>query len=403
MIDENHIYTLSSDIEFSKFNEKEYLLHNSRLNKYTKINEKYYHLLNLVDGKKTISEIQKEYQKKNNTSLLNSQIIILFDQLEKYDVFGHSDIALEQIKIPNYIKFGFIFLKTNTVSKIVPILNFLFKKKIYRLVFILCLIMFSFNLYMNFYDYSKLNIIAILPYFLFLTFISLIFHELGHATASHYYKAKHGGIGFGFYLYFIPVFFADVTDVWRLNRWKRIIVNSAGVYFEIIFCLILSIIGFATKNQVIEVLALVISGKALYNLLPFLRADGYWILSDLFNKPNLNFHSINNLKIILFCFFKKKMPSFNKEDYYIALYGLFNVTIICIFLCFQIFSNRNSILQFPKTILTIINSIYYDGTLNISFNEIVKLLSILISYIITLKIVIMLIKKGKDYFFNLSR
>jgi putative peptide zinc metalloprotease protein len=46
-------------------------------------------------------------------------------------------------------------------------------------------------------------------------------------------------------------FFADVTDIWRLNKWKRIIVNSSGIYFEIIFCLILSIIGFFTKHHML--------------------------------------------------------------------------------------------------------------------------------------------------------
>jgi putative peptide zinc metalloprotease protein len=399
MIGENHIYTLSSDIEFSKFNDKEYLLHNSKLNKYTKINEKYYHLLTLADGNRSVSEIKKNFQKIDKTPLSDSQIILLFDKLKKYGVFGYDDLIEEQIKIPNYIKFGFIFLKSEIVSKIVPFLKFLFKKQIYILIFILCFILFGVNLYINYNSYSEFNIITILPYFLLLTFISIVFHELGHATASHHYKAKHGGIGFGLYLYFMPVFFADVTDIWRLDKWKRIVVNSAGVYFEIIFCLVLSIIGFATKNQIIEILSLIIAGKALYNLLPFLRADGYWILSDLFNKPNLNFHSMNNLKLIANSFFKKKALNLKREDYFIAFYGLFNILLIGAFFYYQIFLNRDSIISFPVTILNIVNSIYH-GEFSMSFNELIKYLSVLIFYIILVKIILGLGKKLLKSFFQ---
>jgi len=392
MIDENHIYKLSSDVEFSKFNEKEYLLHNSKLNKYTKINQKYYDLLILADGSRTVSEINVDFQKSHKTPISDSQIVSLFDKLKQYGVFGYDDSIKENIKIPNYIKFGFIFINSNIVSKIVPLLSFLFKKQVFFILFAIFSVLFSSNLYNNYHDYSEFNIITILPYFFLLTFISIIFHELGHATAAHYYKAKHGGIGFGLYLYFMPVFFADVTDIWRLDKWKRIVVNSAGVYFEIIFCLVLSIIGFASKNQIIEILSLIIAGKALYNLLPFLRADGYWILSDLFNKPNLNFHSMNNLKLIASSFFKKKTLNLKREDYFIAFYGLSNILLIGVFFYYQIFLNRDSIINFPVTIVNIINSIYH-GEFSMSFNELIKSLSVLIFYTISIKIILGLGKK----------
>lgn len=395
MMDENYIYKLSSDIEFSKFNEKEYLLNNSKLNKYTKLNQKYYDLLILADGNRTISEINRDFQKSYKTAISDSQIISLFNQLKKYGIFGYDDSIEETITIPNYIKFGFIFLKSNIVSKVVPVLKFLFKKQICILIFIICFVLFGLNLYINYNSYSEFNIITIFPYFLLLTFISIIFHELGHATASHHYKTKHGGIGFGFYLYFMPVFFADVTDIWRLDRWKRIVVNSAGVYFEVIFCLILSIIGFLTKNQITEILSLIIAGKALYNLLPFLRADGYWILSDLFNKPNLSFHSLNNLKLIAGSFLGNRNLNLKKEDYFIALYGLFNILIIGVFFYCQIFLNRNSIINFPLTIPNIISSVFC-GEFTMNFNELTKLISVLIFYIIVGKIILSLSKKLLD-------
>lgn len=393
MMDENVLYKLSSDIEFSKFSEKEYLLYNQKLHTYTKINQKYYDLLGLADGKRTLIAIREEFQERHNILLSDNQIVSLFNRLKKQGVFGYDDSVKQRVKIPNYIKFGFIFLKSNMVSRIVPFLSFLFRKKIYIPLMILGIIVFCLNLYSNYYQYRELNIVKIFPYFVVLIFVSIIFHELGHATAAHYYKAKHGGIGFGFYLYFLPVFFADVTDIWRLERWKRIIVNSAGIYFEVIFCLILSIIGFFTKNHVLQILGLVISGKALYNLLPFLRADGYWILSDLFNKPNLNFHSFNNLKIMVTFWLKGVRLKFDKVDYFIAFYGLFNISLIGFFFYYQIVLNGKSIIYFPKTIQGILTSLA-DNQSSMSFRELTKCVSILVFYIIFIKIFTGLGKKA---------
>lgn len=403
MLENDKQYTISSDIEFLKFNKNEYLLYNSKLNKYTKISQKYYELLILVDGNKTVSEIKIDFEKKCNISLLESQITTLLNRLKQFGVFGHDDSIKKNIKIPDYIKFGFIFIPTSLVSRIVPFLGFLFKKKIYVALFIWCFVTFSINIFTNYHQYNELNIIQLLPYFIILTLVSIIFHELGHATAAHYFNVKHGGIGFGFYIYFMPVFFADVTDVWKLKKWKRIVVNSAGIYFEIIFCFILTIIGFLTKNQIIEILAFVIAGRALYNFLPFFRADGYWILSDLLNKPNLSYHSFNNLKLIVNSFLTKKSLKFEKTDYFIAIYGLLNILLIGVFFYYQIFLNGELIIHFPQIILNIINSIW-EGEFTINFNDLIKYLSILIFYIILIKMLMRWVRiYFKNYFISLSK
>lgn len=391
-MEESPVYKLSSDIEFSKFNESEYLLHNVKLNKYTKLNQKYYDLLSLADGSRTVSQINMDFQKSHKVPISDSQIILLFGQLKQYGTFGHDDSIKEQSKIPDYIKYGFIFLKPEVISTIVPFLKLLFVRKVFYSVIFFSIIIFGYSIYTNYYNNPTLNSNTFVPYFILLLFISTIFHELGHASASHFFKARHGGIGFGFYLYFIPAFFADVTDIWRLSKWKRIIVNSAGIYFEIIYCLLLLIIGFFIKYHILEILALAISVKALYNLIPFLRADGYWILSDLLNKPNLNFHAMNNLKLILLSTFKNEKSILTKKDYLIALYGGFNIVMIALFFYYQIFLNWYSIINFPITIYKIVISIF-QWKFNLSFNELFKLLSVLIFYIISVKIILGIMKR----------
>ena len=74
---------------------------------------------------------------------------------------------------------------------------------------------------------NKVNIYMVAGLLVFM-FASSFFHELGHASACKYFGVRHGGIGFGLYLNF-PVLYTDVTEVWKLNRAQRCVVNLAGV------------------------------------------------------------------------------------------------------------------------------------------------------------------------------
>ncbi|MEL7162822.1 MAG: hypothetical protein AAFN92_18840, partial [Bacteroidota bacterium] len=64
-------------------------------------------------------------------------------------------------------------------------------------------------------------------------FAVLLFHELGHAASAYRFGVKPKKIGAGFYLVF-PVLFADITEAWKLNRNRRLIVNMAGIYLQLL-------------------------------------------------------------------------------------------------------------------------------------------------------------------------
>lgn len=115
---------------------------------------------------------------------------------------------------------------------------------------------------------------------------SSFFHELGHASACKYFGVRHGGIGFGLYLNF-PVLYTDVTEVWKLDRTQRCVVNLAGVYFQCYWLVILLVAFFLTGNDMIRYLILIMNLGFVMTLNPFFKFDGYWIASDLLGVPNL--------------------------------------------------------------------------------------------------------------------
>jgi putative peptide zinc metalloprotease protein len=112
------------------------------------------------------------------------------------------------------------------------------------------------------------------------------FHEIGHAAACRYGGARPGAIGAGLYLVW-PAFYCDVTDAYRLNRRGRLRTDLGGIYFNGIFCLLAAGAYFATGEETLLLLVVVQHLTMLQQLLPLLRFDGYYVLTDLTGVPDI--------------------------------------------------------------------------------------------------------------------
>ena len=119
-----------------------------------------------------------------------------------------------------------------------------------------------------------------------LSVVSAVFHECGHATGCRYGGARPGVIGVGLYLIW-PSFFTNVTDSYRLSRAGRLRTDLGGLYFNLIFMLALAGIYSVTSAGVLLLVIAITHLEMLEQLLPFVRFDGYFILSDLVGVPDL--------------------------------------------------------------------------------------------------------------------
>ncbi|HEY8526974.1 MAG TPA: hypothetical protein VIL48_18525, partial [Acidimicrobiales bacterium] len=112
------------------------------------------------------------------------------------------------------------------------------------------------------------------------------FHETGHATAARYGGATPGAMGAGIYLVW-PVFYTDVTDSYRLDRRGRLRTDLGGIYFNVLFMVAIGALYVATGHVLFLVFVLLAHVETLRQFLPFVRLDGYYIVSDLAGVPNL--------------------------------------------------------------------------------------------------------------------
>lgn len=116
--------------------------------------------------------------------------------------------------------------------------------------------------------------------------VSGIWHELGHATACRFGGADPGRIGWGIFLIW-PAFYSDVTDTYRLNRAGRLRTDLGGVYFNAVGVLVLAGLYAVTGWELLLIVILFEQLQILQQGIPFLRLDGYHVLSDLVGVPDL--------------------------------------------------------------------------------------------------------------------
>lgn len=124
-------------------------------------------------------------------------------------------------------------------------------------------------------------------------------HEFGHGFACKKFGVEDGSGGevhtMGIMLLvFAPVPYCDASSSWAFrSKWKRAFVGAAGVYVELFIAAIAAVVWANTDAGTIHALAynmMFVAGVStvLFNLNPLLRFDGYYILSDLLEIPNLH-------------------------------------------------------------------------------------------------------------------
>lgn len=190
-------------------------------------------------------------------------------------------------------------LDSNMIDRFSDLFSFLFNK-VYIVVVLIGMLVLNAWFFLTTPDLlmfnDKVNVYMVAGLLAFMI-TSSFFHELGHASACKYFGIRHGGIGFGLYLNF-PVLYTDVTEVWKLNRIQRCVVNVAGVYFQSYLLIALLLAFLVTKNDILRYLILIMNLGFVMTLNPFFKFDGYWIASDLLGVPNLRQRSLELLSYL---------------------------------------------------------------------------------------------------------
>ena len=119
-----------------------------------------------------------------------------------------------------------------------------------------------------------------------------ILHEFGHGMSCKHFGGECHEMGVMF-LVGMPCLYCNVSDSWMLpNRWHRAAIGAAGMYVEIVLASICTFIWWFSQPGLLNYFCLNVMfvssvSTILFNANPLLRYDGYYILSDILEIPNL--------------------------------------------------------------------------------------------------------------------
>lgn len=131
--------------------------------------------------------------------------------------------------------------------------------------------------------------------------VTKVLHEIGHGVACKRFGGHCHEMG-AMLLVFTPCLYMNVSDSWMLeSKWKRAGIAAAGMYVELLLASLAVFIWWFSLPGLVNQIALnvifVCSVSAvIFNANPLLRYDGYYILSDLLEIPNLRAKSTRVLQ-----------------------------------------------------------------------------------------------------------
>lgn len=117
-------------------------------------------------------------------------------------------------------------------------------------------------------------------------------HEFSHGLTCKYFGGRVREIGF-LLIYLQPAFYCNVSDAWLFpEKSKRLWVTFAGAYFELFLWALATVVWRLTDvSTTLNHLALVVTAtsaiRSFFNLNPLIKLDGYYLLSDYLDVPNL--------------------------------------------------------------------------------------------------------------------
>lgn len=180
---------------------------------------------------------------------------------------------------------------------------------------------------------------------LFLLYSGLVLvktlHEFGHAIVCRRYGGEVHTMGVMF-LIFTPLPFVDATSSWSFrSHWHRALVGAAGVLVEVFVAALMTFVwaysGQGTMHSLAYNIMFIASvSTILFNANPLLRFDGYYILSDFLDIPNLSSRATNHLRHLaefyLFGYKDSTSPAETKREWvwftvFGTLSGIYRVVV----------------------------------------------------------------------------
>jgi putative peptide zinc metalloprotease protein len=309
--------------------------------RYYRFKEHEHFVINLMDGSTSLDEAQKEFEKQYRPErmkledleafaqqLINAGLAqnespqagkLLFDQRKK----RRRNEWLQTLTNILYIKIP-LFDPDKLLARMVPYTWWIFTipfllLSIGVMLAAILLVATHFDAFLdklpysgNFFTFRNFASFAAqnLAYMWVGLAVVKVIHEFGHGLSCKTFGGEVHEMGLLF-LVLSPAMYCNVSDAWTLpNKWKRIIISAAGIYVELIIAAIATFVwwntpshpmffGIDVNSMSLSLMVLCSISTVLFNANPLMRYDGYYVLADWLEIPNLRDRSNRFLKNVV--------------------------------------------------------------------------------------------------------
>ena len=139
-----------------------------------------------------------------------------------------------------------------------------------------------------------------------------VLHELGHGLTCKRFGGECHELGV-MLLVFTPTLYCNVSDAWTIrSKWKRMAVSGAGMWVEMVIAAVATMLWWFSQPGLFHTLCLNLMflcgvSTLLLNGNPLLRYDGYFVLADWLEIPNLQQQAQSSVRSMVsswFCGFR---------------------------------------------------------------------------------------------------
>src|SRR5947209_12877230 len=295
--------------------------------RYYRFKEQEHYLIRLMDGSYTLDEAQKEFEKRFRPERLTledlegfaQQLLSaglaqnespqagkqLFDRRKKRkrSEFMQAITNILYIKIP-------VFDPDKLLTRMLRYTRWIFTT--WFMLLSVSVMLTALSLVLTHFETFREKLPEYQEFFSFKNVVYLwvalgavkIIHEFGHGLSCKAFGGECHEMGLLF-LCFSPCLYANVSDAWTLpSKWKRIIISFAGIYVELVIASIATFVWWNTPGRPVVnhislcVMVLCSVSTVVFNANPLMRFDGYYMLADWMEIPNLRDRANRLLKNI---------------------------------------------------------------------------------------------------------
>lgn len=284
--------------------------------RYYRFKEQEHFLLQMMDGDHTLDQAQKAFEREYRPERLTLEDLEQFGQQLLTVGLAHNESPqagkqlfdrrkkrLRREWLATFTNILYIkvpaFDPDRLLTRMLPWLSWIFTTWFF--VLSVCFMLSALALVLTHFEAFRDKLPAYHQFFSIHTILNMwislgvvkVIHEFGHGLSCKAFGGEVHEMG-ALFLCLSPALYCNVSDAWTMpNKWHRIIISFAGIYVELIIAAIATFVWWnSTSHPFINNLSLSLMvvcsvSTVVFNGNPLMRYDGYYILADWLEIPNL--------------------------------------------------------------------------------------------------------------------